>query len=111
MQIFDNVIFFTDNLDDNNWESVFRVFPLPDMFFHLKNRCMAVTNPQTIAFPNDVLARAELQKDTYHFELDSACKVESSINYIYTFVYHKNFLYHSFLKYSFPVKVQKLINF
>lgn len=69
------MIFFIDDQNDNSWENEFRVFPLPDMFFHLKNRCMEVTNPQTIAFPNDVLAKSQLQKETYHYELDTACKV------------------------------------
>lgn len=65
----------TDETEDDFWESHFKILPLPDMFQKLKNKCAIIDNPNVTAFPNAVLPKMELLKDTYHYDVRTACKV------------------------------------
>lgn len=81
------LLMFADDGDEDYWERFFKILPLPDMFLRLKNKCQAVQDPNVIAFPNAVLPKLELLKDTYHYDATTACKVKSSssnVNYYYS---------------------------
>jgi hypothetical protein len=61
-------------VDYSSESDVFRVYPLPKLFYELRNAC-ASNRPGAVGFPAFILAERELEKDVFNYTTGISCEV------------------------------------
>jgi hypothetical protein len=65
-------------LDYSDQSDMFRVYPLPKLFFELRNACVS-DKLGAGGFPVFSIAERELERDIFNFTQGISCKVSMSV--------------------------------